>query len=246
MNSNLKKAKTMKGLSSLLLIVIAFLLFSSCRKKIEGSGRYITVSKNVREFTQVESSGDFTVHIKQDAVQSVIITGEDNIIPHIITHVSGSKLKIYFDDIYHNYNDHGINIYISVPKINQLSLTGSGKVITNGSIQTTHLSTVLTGSGDMDVTLECNTSSTMLSGSGDITLHGISDHAVHTISGSGTIRAFDLLTKEAEVTISGSGNCMVHATDYLHAQISGSGDIRYLGNPKIESIISGSGTVKPY
>lgn len=236
----------MKGLSSLLLIVIAFLLFSSCRKKIEGSGRYITVSKNVRAFTQVESAGDFTVYIKQDAVQSVIITGEDNIVPHIVTHVSGSKLKIYFDDIYHNYDDHGVTIYISVPEINNINLTGSGKIRTKGSIQATQLTTVLTGSGELDITLESNTASTILSGSGDITLHGISDHAVHAISGSGTIRALDLLTKDAEVTISGSGNCLVHVTDHLQAQISGSGDIRYLGNPKIEGIISGSGTVKPY
>ena len=65
-----------------------------------------------------------------------------------------------------------------------------------------------------------------------------------TISGSGKIRAYDLLSAETNIRISGSGNAELSVADYLKAKVSGSGKVRYKGNPTVDVDISGSGKVE--
>ncbi|UCG09227.1 MAG: DUF2807 domain-containing protein [Desulfobacterales bacterium] len=79
---------------------------------------------------------------------------------------------------------------------------------------------------------------------GSINLSGEADESNAAISGSGKINAFDLETKNVSVTISGSGDCRLNASESLNATISGSGDIYYKGRPKISTRISGSGSLR--
>ena len=66
------------------------------------------------------------------------------------------------------------------------------------------------------------------------------------ISGSGDIEALDMKTKRCDISISGSGDAEVWATDEIKASISGSRDIKYKGDaPKVHARASGSGDVRP-
>jgi len=65
-----------------------------------------------------------------------------------------------------------------------------------------------------------------------------------SISGSGDINAFDMNTKEASISIKGSGDCKVNVSDTLTSEIAGSGDVYCRGNPRISSTIKGSGSLK--
>ncbi|MEP7265382.1 MAG: head GIN domain-containing protein [Bacteroidota bacterium] len=236
----------MKFISSLILITVTFLLFSSCRREIDGSGHFVTESRSLPAFTEIESDGDFTVIVKEEAVQQVQLYGEDNILPYIITRVQGNRLRIFYNDYHRKFDDNGITIYISIPKLENVSMMGSGTISSEGTISGSSITTVLSGSGKIQMALDMLNTNTVLSGSGSIALHGISDNAQHTISGSGKIHAVDLESKNVTVNISGSGNCEVHATEHLNVHISGSGDVLYIGSPAIETFISGSGSVRPF
>ena len=236
----------MKPFSSILIFSAIVLFTSSCRKRIEGSGNFITQERPVSPFTEVESDGSFTVIVKEDSIQKVTIYGEDNILPHITTRVEANRLRIYYDDdLFKKFKEHGITIRISVPQLNNVSLTGSGKVYSEGTINSTVFFAVISGSGEIDLTLNCIEARTFISGSGDISLHGTSPGATHSVSGSGDVKAFDMLSDDVDVTIGGSGNCDVHAEKTLKVKISGSGDVRYIGSPLVQTSISGSGSVKP-
>jgi hypothetical protein len=51
--------------------------------------------------------------------------------------------------------------------------------------------------------------------------------------------------KSASISIKGSGDCFIHASEYLEVSIKGSGDLVYSGNPGTKEInVAGSGTVK--
>ena len=50
--------------------------------------------------------------------------------------------------------------------------------------------------------------------------------------GSGSIRAGELSVKTVDISIAGSGDCTIDATDKLNVNIAGSGDIYYLGSPE--------------
>jgi hypothetical protein len=65
-----------------------------------------------------------------------------------------------------------------------------------------------------------------------------------TVSGSGAFAGREFQTADATVSISGSGEAIIWATERLDAQVSGSGLVRYVGNPgQLSTDISGSGSV---
>ncbi|HQV37276.1 MAG TPA: DUF2807 domain-containing protein, partial [Flavobacterium sp.] len=64
-------------------------------------------------------------------------------------------------------------------------------------------------------------------------------------AGSGDIKAFELVSENAKVNVSGSGDIKVNCTEFIEARVAGSGDIEYKGNPKkVDTKVAGSGTIK--
>jgi hypothetical protein len=103
----------------------------------------------------------------------------------------------------------------------------------------------LSGSGNINLEFDADTIETKLSGSGDFILKGTTNKLISKTSGSGNVSSNNLIAKEVECGISGSGNMKVFCTENLKARISGSGDIFYYGNPKTrDTKVSGSGTIK--
>jgi hypothetical protein len=81
------------------------------------------------------------------------------------------------------------------------------------------------------------------SASGDINLRGVALYGEYTHSGSGLIYARDLVTQNADVKISGSGDVYVFVVKELGVKITGSGDLFYRGSPTIYSDITGTGEI---
>ncbi len=226
------------------LVLATSTLVTGCRKEFRGSGNYTTETRVVANFNQITSSGDFEVILITDPVSRVILHGEDNILPEVITEVLGNELKIYYDHHHYNYDHNGITITVYSPDFKKIELEGSGKITCADTLHS-NLDINLSGSGKMELTVNSVFAKTTISGSGNVTLYGASQTANHTISGSGKLNAFILVCNNVNATISGSGTCKVYAISYLDATISGSGEIIYLGNPQITTHISGSGKVKP-
>jgi len=85
-----------------------------------------------------------------------------------------------------------------------------------------------------------------LPGSGDITAEGAVDHLTVNLLGSGHVDCHQLKARSANVTLTGSGDINVNASESLNASIVGSGNIRYEGNPaQVTKSITGSGTITP-
>jgi hypothetical protein len=64
-----------------------------------------------------------------------------------------------------------------------------------------------------------------------------------SIPGSGTYLGPQLASREAEVTLAGSGTAVVRVSDRLHAEIGGTGTVQYIGTPVVERNITGVGTI---
>ena len=83
-----------------------------------------------------------------------------------------------------------------------------------------------------------------ISGSGNITGNGEVETLVVKINGSGNLMSKEIKSKSATITINGSGDAEVFASDSISAKINGSGNIEYFGNPEnVDSIINGSGDI---
>lgn len=227
-----------------LIITLLIVILSSCVLVCEeGSGNIVKDSRKLRNYNELSIRGDGKVYITQGNKHSLIVEADDNIIDLIETYVKAGRLIIT------NRNtctrNATINIYITVQDLRSLSLSGSANIIGENTIDTENFKISITGSGDIKLNLDIESLESRITGSGNMYLKGETTYNKVKIAGSGDLRAFDLKTRDTEVTISGSGNAMVNVYDDLDVKIYGSGDVRYTGRPEeVNKSIHGSGSLR--
>lgn len=213
---------------------------------IKGNGNVIKENRKTADYDHIKMSGFFDVELISGEEGSIIVTGEENLITHIVTTVKGNTLTIEVESGYNLKPSKRTGILVRVPfeTINEVTLTGSGNVYTKDVITSDNLKTTLTGSGDITLNLEVQNLETLVVGSGDVELYGNAQKVSYKLTGSGDIEAFNLKAEDAQATITGSGDIDLNCQSTLKVRIAGSGDVTYTGNPsKEDSKISGSGEV---
>jgi len=235
----------MKNYIFILIALLSLTSLTSCRKILHGSGYYITTTRPVTPFTEVQSDGDFHIILTEDSLYDLTINAEDNILPEIITEVRGNKLHIYYDNDHLHIDNGPVTVYITAPEFTETGLHGSGNILTSNILHSSSIRVHIAGSGTIDMAVETPPLTSEVAGSGTISLMGYADLAAHKISGSGKMRGFNLISEFCEANISGSGDCYVTVNQALNASISGSGSVIYRGNPHVTAHVSGSGNVRP-
>lgn len=205
--------------------------------------------RNVSAFTEISLKIDANVHLKQGDLQSVEVKGAESTLNRLITDVKDRTLVIKYpsDTWFSNWNPGKVDIYVTMPQIDDLTVSGSGSIVSEERIESRILSLLVSGSGNLKITdLKAEKVTVTLSGSGNVHLsgEGSADEFKVSISGSGNVKAFDLPANKVDVKISGSGNCHVTANKNLVAKLAGSGNVIYRGDPLVDTTILGSGNVK--
>jgi len=236
----------MKTIKITLLFSLCLILFglNSCVEDIfvEGNGISRTESRSASGFDQISSSGDFLVTVVPGSKYSVEVTAESNLLPYIETDVVGNTLKIRTQGLYSLRDNDPIEIYITTPVLNGITLSGSG-LIETGSFSSDDFRITLSGSGDIDTQISADKIKANVSGSGTIYVEGDAFESEFVISGSGKIKSYDLEQNICQATISGSGDMYVNVSEAIDAHISGSGRVNYINYPVVHTSISGSGGV---
>lgn len=206
--------------------------------------------REVSSFSEISLRISGTVHLEQGNRQSVRVEAKPSTLEEIITEVKGRELIIRFKStnlFRRSFNPGRIDIYITVPEVHALSVSGSGDIVADGKIKSRILDLAVSGSGDISLkNLDAERIKASVSGSGDILINkgGVADELVVAISGSGNVKAENFEVKNVDARIAGSGSCHVYAVDYLKARVAGSGNILYRGNPQVDTSVAGSGKVK--
>lgn len=203
--------------------------------------------RNLTDFTRVSLGTPGDLFIKIGPSYSVELSGNIDEIANTITDISSGKLIIKRRDNNFFSRDRRITINITMPGIDGLSVSGSGKAEITDPVSTNELSLAVSGSGNLIAgRVEADKINCSISGSGNIRINGDGsvDSGDISISGSGNYSGSSLSIDKLGVTVSGSGNCLCNAGDELEAVVSGSGNIVYRGNPRIDARVSGSGKVR--
>ena len=203
--------------------------WNSWGKSIKGEGSRVTKTLDLDEFTGVNVSIGAEVHLRQGKKQKVEIKAQKNIIDLINRDVRGDNWSIRLEKGVNLRRHDGIDIYITMPMIEELGVSGAGSIEGETDFE---------GLGDLEVSI---------SGSGDITLSGSGEDLEVSVAGSGDIDMADFKVDDCSVSIAGSGDCEVHVSKNLKVSIAGSGDVKYKGDPdKVKSSIAGSGDVRSF
>lgn len=239
----------MKKIALALLLCIGY----SCtirnwnQEKISQSGKQITSNRSTASYDKIAVSGSFNVELVAGKEGNITITGDENIISHIVTEVKNDQLYLYLEGTKDYYYDSKITIKVPFESISEVQCTGSGDVITKNTITAENFIARLSGSGDINLDLQAKNTTTSVAGSGDIVLSGTSSMLTASVAGSGDVDCSKLIAENASVDVAGSGDVKVNCTKKLSAEVAGSGNIRYKNKPlTIEKSIAGSGDVEGY
>lgn len=236
----------MKFLSALLIITIAV---SSCNlidgRRIKGNGKITTKNYDLKDFDGIDIGGAKSLHIKLDSVYSVRVETDENIFNHLRVSVRDGELKVQSKDgSWLNPTD-GVKIFVSLPVLKKLEVSGASTVKTEGKIlQDEKLAIKLSGASEGNLDVRIPEIGVTASGASSITMSGESRDLVVDAKGASTFDGFDLKAENTRVDASGASTGNVFASINLKATASGASDVKYKGNPKVIENTSGASSVK--
>ena len=206
--------------------------------------------RDVENFTKISFGFAGKLYLKQGSPQKVELEGNRDILEEIETEVDGGRLRIgkegkWFD---WDFGNDKITVYITVPNIEGVSVSGSGDIVGQSKIRTDDLELKVSGSGSMELDVEAKGDvEADVSGSGNMNLRGHFESFESDVSGSGRVVLRANIDNTASFGISGSGKIEASGSaDFVRTRISGSGKVLAadLETKRCEVRISGSGDVE--
>lgn len=225
--------------------ILAVLLISSVA--LQAQNREV---RTVADFTEISFAHAGKLYLKQGSPQRVELQGDADVLKEIKTDVNGDRLRIgreegWFD---RNSGNNKITVYVTVPNIEAVRVSGSGDVIGQSRIKTDDMELNVSGSGSLSLEVEARGDvEADVSGSGKIDLKGHFESFESDVSGSGHVLVNATIDNAAGFDISGSGKIEASGSaDMVKARISGSGKVlaANLETRRCEVRISGSGDVE--
>jgi hypothetical protein len=235
-------------ISLVVLAFVALLVFNiiSPNWNIRGSGNVISEERAVSDFNKISFSGVGNLIIQQSDKETLKIEAEDNIVPKIQTRVDDQTLKIDYERSWFSFSfrpNKPINIYVTVKNLEKIEGSGA-TTIKSQSIKTEKLEIKGSGAAKADLSIEVQQLNSEISGAGDFVISGKADTQKIEISGAAKYEAKNLLSKNADILVSGAGLATLNAQEKLDVQISGAAKVSYLGNPQVTQKISGAGKIE--
>lgn len=234
--------KTFEFISFLVFVLVLGVISCVDDILLEGNGDKRSEFRSASGFDQIASSGDFRIIVKPGEDYSVEVVAESNLLSFIETEVSGTTLKVRTRGIHSLVENSPVEINITTPVLEGISLSGSG-LIKTGRFLSGDFKVALSGSGDIEADVNTDHIKANVSGSGTILLTGDARESEFVVSGSGKIKAYDFPHQSCDAVISGSGSMFINAIEAITARIAGSGMVYHISDPVIHTSIYGSGGV---
>lgn len=235
------------------LITLSLVLLASTQihaqwwgKSVKGNGELETITRNVGDYDEISVAGFFDVTLVAGNEGEITIEGESNLLEYIETEVDGDRLTIKVKNKQNLKTSWGKDIKIRVPfrDLNQVSLSGSGEIMSTDVIKANNFRVSVSGSGDINLVVEASSTESRVTGSGDLVLRGSTRDHETSVTGSGDLEAGRFKADNVDAKVTGSGDIRVSCDKSIRARVTGSGDIEYVGNPtKQDTKVSGSGDI---
>lgn len=210
---------------------------------LRGSGVAKTEKREIGHFSQIEVANAIRLDATTGAARSLVVTADDNILPHVKTLVVGERLRIYVEEPYST--DVGIQVKATAPALT--ALVGSGAATTTVSgITAKRFQLELSGASNCELSGDAELLEVTLSGASRGTIAGTAKRLTVECSGASQLDAMELTVEKAKVELSGASKGHVNVTNALTAEASGASTLRYAGQPaEMDKRVSGASTIAP-
>lgn len=203
------------------------------------------------EFTSIQLSGNVDIHISQGDTVAIKAYGNEKAIDEYqftfdsdndgCTKLAVDLKGFTWDATKENHNvdknTPAITVYVTIPKIEDITIYGAGDIDIQDSFQQEEsLSVNINGAGDFDTDhIDVNELKVNVHGAGDVYLDKVKcmNNATCNINGAGNIEG-KIKCKNLELIVNGAGNINTKVKCYeLTAACNGVGDIKLKGECQI-------------
>ena len=238
-------------ISGILTVILVAVLFAALLllvfkgkdhlRPVKGNGIPDIRQIECSDFDRLRLSGTVDAVLRQCSVTTVVIHGDENLLPLIECEQQNSTLVIR--------NKRGLKpqldlvVEICTPTVSSIVLSGAAD-LTAIDVVSKQLELCLSGVGDLNFSGHADNLDIKLSGVGDLELAGSASELTAVVSGVGDLDAAALQAEQITIKVSGVGDAVVHPLVRLQATVSGLGDITYYGNPaELAVSVSGAGEI---
>ena len=224
----------MKSLRSLTIVIIILGLNSCIQgqfwKTVEGLGKVVTRERKTDSFTGLKVSSGIDVYLKQGNNEAVSVEADENLHEYILTEVRNGVLNVYSE--YNIREAQRKRVYVTMKEVNSVKTTSAGDVYGESPINSDKLELSASSAGDIKLEVNAKSLDVDISSSGDISLTGETDRLRADLSSAGDLNAYDLKSREADISVSSAGDANVNVSERITARASSAGDVNYKGDPK--------------
>jgi hypothetical protein len=192
---------------------------------VVGSGNVVTENRPVSGFYGIAVSGVGEVIVERTGNESLAITSDDNILPHLESEVRDGILYLGPKENVSITPSDGIVYLLTASTFDEINVSGAVAVAASG--------------------IETELLDTNMSGACSVETEGEADSQDIATSGSCVYNGENLVSRTVNINVSGTSHIVVRVSEVLRGLVSGAALVEYIGNPTVDVTVSGSAVVRP-
>lgn len=201
---------------------------------VAGRGTSEEYSFEVNDFTKIQTALFCNVEYYYSPVNSVTLKIQPNLLEHITVEVSNGTLIVSSKRSISWSGTSTPTLTVSSPVLTGLDLNGAGEFAAHDKITGESFTLSLDGAGSGSAELDVDVLNASIAGAGSFNLSGRADTASLRLDGTGRFNALSLQTKDADISIAGSGAVSIACSDNLKVDAAGIGEVQYRGSPELD------------
>jgi hypothetical protein len=234
-------------LNRILLLLLPLTLLSCSKDGCSfSSGSITSQTRNVSTFNEIILYDKINLILKEDSVQTLTVSTNNNLLDGIKTEVSNGVLTIQNENHCTLLASPGlqVNVFISVSQLQQIMYYGAGNI---NSVNTFHSDQITvdswygTGTIKLDVLVN-QLNAYVRNNNAQLIFSGQSNSTTIYCADEGYINMFQLNSTNLMLNQRSIRDIDINVSGLLYADIVYKGNVFYKGNPlKIDSLITNSG-----
>ena len=221
---------------SILLLIIAF------NAPVFGQNTEI---RKLDAFTSLQVSEGIDINLIKGKSPQAKITVKGIDMKEVLTDVSGGELKIHLDG--HSHNNVDVSIDLTYVMLESITASSAADVKSLSIIEASTFKIKASSAADITLNIKVKDLDVKGSSAADILLSGSVDKQTVDISSAADYKAFELISKFADISASSASDAKINVTEQLVANANSGASIKYKGNPdKIREHSSSGGDVEQY
>jgi hypothetical protein len=236
----------MKNFLKISLFILSFSL-SGCFIRVDNNPLPLSAYDEVRQditlrnFDRIQTGSAFKINVVQGNTFRITATGDRTDVNDLDFYVRNGVLKGGYRSNTRNQR-YSIKIDITMPALVGVDFSGATTAEVSRFVAN-NFDVSLSGASKLDLDISTPKMTFDISGASQFTPYGNAQKVAGDLSGASNINAYNFITDDFNMSVSGASNARVDVAKFLKASVSGASKLRYRGNPVTEFSISGASSV---